>query len=101
MTMMGLFGDVPQTSIVLIGYEAPSSKRRQTGGKGVRLFGHRENDAAQRLVAVLVSSNDAAVLLKHWTDNREEQIIEVDSRMWTHVSHVEPGEMAVQMKEDR
>jgi len=89
----------PVENIVVCGYENPKSKRRQDGGPGARVYGHREADTAQRLVAVVVDTDEATQLIKLWNDTREEQILEVPTNRWFHVAVVGKEEMFSQTGE--
>jgi hypothetical protein len=83
-------------TIKVVGVENPKNPRRNGPSHPVRLYGHRENDAAKRLVGVEVPVNLGTAMVKEFQDLKEFPDIEVSNKKWFYVAIVGPNEMLAQ-----
>jgi hypothetical protein len=94
-----LFSDPPivdPVTIKVIGVENPKNPRRNKESHPVRLYGHRENDAAMRLVGVEVPINVGVAIVKEFNDTKMFPDIEVPKRSWFYVAVIGKDEMLAQ-----
>ncbi len=84
-------------TIQLCGVEMHTSPRRK-GNKAhpVRVYGHRLNDAARRLVGVEVPVAIGSEILVHFNVEKTFPEIEVESKHWFYVASVGEGEAIFQ-----
>lgn len=83
-------------TLKVVGVENPKNPRRKAPNHPVRLYGHRENDAAKRLVGVEVPVNVGTALVKEYRDASEFPDIEIANSAWFYVAVVGPDEMLAQ-----
>lgn len=72
--------------IQIIGVEHSKSPRRAgTPNHPVRLYGHRETDAAKRLVGVEVPCTIGSSMVTYFTEHNEFPVVEVGNKKWFFV----------------
>jgi hypothetical protein len=84
------------TTIEISGVEDLESPRRtllhQAARASLRFYGHRLNDAAQRLVVVELPMEQAAHFMQETADAGGFPEMEIDDRAWAYVGCIGPGE---------
>jgi hypothetical protein len=82
--------------IQMIGVEAAKSPRRTERSHPVRLYGHRVNDVAKRLVGVEVPVTIGTEILIEFNKTKEFPIIEVPHKSWFYVGRLGTDEALIQ-----
>lgn len=84
--------ETPMTTIHLVGVENVNAPNRPRIA-GIRFYGRRENDAANRLVLIILSMRDAEEIIDYMSGAQDMPDIEVPSRSWAYVASVGPNEV--------
>jgi len=95
---MGLIPVPEFTSIKLVGVENLERPGRDL--RCLRFYGHRPNDAARRLVMIVLPMKEAAELMQEAGEIGDFPEVEIEDRFWTYVAVIGAHEARFRKEEE-